>query len=668
LATPGYKGIESIPRIIQWFIENDDKVRSELWSVEELRKNLTVWTVNLFQGNDNAKIKKTINILFHEFTYLLLPQLEKLDKKTYLTKEDEEEYNYLRVRITFQNAQLRISGWLYRQKFGVEFVPYGNPYEILGFFDDFLNFYEIIGVSPSASSDEIKKAYRTKAKTLHPDVGGDAESFKQVKEAYDVLSDEGKRQEFDKKYQLYQKRHQFEITLDEDPFHDNIPTDDDTKKQASFSIGFNWKAYLRNIAIVVFVFVVIRAIVGLVDSTTSTPTSTTFSSTTVKKVSDTNSPPQIKQPDSASSRPAAWENIDQRMKDMETTLITNFGDFKWDNVELEPVFTVYKDQTEGDPAIIIISCISKHGYEQLVQSATRENDIKAIVESFTRSPREEFAKENFLLLLSLSDLFDQKLNNPLYSNVEFEKIDEGWIGRSLLGAWDSINQEMIINPDLPVLLEPKKVEVAQAQSASPVATKQKQEVTKPEAKETKKLTSFTLGSTEEEVKAVMGTPSSAGYGMWSYEYSIVNFDSNGKVTGWSDISNNLKVSIGAKIKDAAPFTLGSTSKDVVDAMGTPTSINFDMWSYEYSIVNFDASGKVVGWSNISNNLKVTIGTKKKDALSFTIGSTKQQVVDAMGTPTSINYDMWSYEYSIVNFDSNGMVTGWSDISNNLKVK
>ncbi|HYH18348.1 MAG TPA: J domain-containing protein [Azospirillum sp.] len=62
--------------------------------------------------------------------------------------------------------------------------------------------YEILGVSPSASAEDIRKAYRKLAKTWHPDLNAgrpDAEQrFKEISTAYDLLSDPDKRARFDR--------------------------------------------------------------------------------------------------------------------------------------------------------------------------------------------------------------------------------------------------------------------------------------------------------------------------------------------------------------------------------------------------------------------------------------------------------------------------------------
>ncbi|MDP2650842.1 MAG: DnaJ C-terminal domain-containing protein [bacterium] len=61
------------------------------------------------------------------------------------------------------------------------------------------DYYEILGIKKTASKEEVKKAYRSLAHKHHPDrPGGSAERFKEVSEAYQILSDDEKRQQYDK--------------------------------------------------------------------------------------------------------------------------------------------------------------------------------------------------------------------------------------------------------------------------------------------------------------------------------------------------------------------------------------------------------------------------------------------------------------------------------------
>lgn len=79
---------------------------------------------------------------------------------------------------------------------------------------EFVDYYKILGVAKTATSDEIKKAYRKLARKLHPDLNPDDQEaqlkFQQINEANEVLSDPEKRKKYDQFGKDWQHADQFE--------------------------------------------------------------------------------------------------------------------------------------------------------------------------------------------------------------------------------------------------------------------------------------------------------------------------------------------------------------------------------------------------------------------------------------------------------------------------
>ena len=71
-----------------------------------------------------------------------------------------------------------------------------------------MDYYGVLGVSQSATQDDIRKAYRKLAHKYHPDKGGDESKFKEVNEAYQILGNKEKREQYDKFGRVFEGQNQ----------------------------------------------------------------------------------------------------------------------------------------------------------------------------------------------------------------------------------------------------------------------------------------------------------------------------------------------------------------------------------------------------------------------------------------------------------------------------
>ena len=82
-----------------------------------------------------------------------------------------------------------------------------------------MNHYTTLGLERNASDEDIKRAFRRLAMKHHPDRGGDAERFKQIEEAYRVLSDPKSRAQYDNPYQNFGGPSGFRVNINSGEFN-----------------------------------------------------------------------------------------------------------------------------------------------------------------------------------------------------------------------------------------------------------------------------------------------------------------------------------------------------------------------------------------------------------------------------------------------------------------
>lgn len=203
---------------------------------------------------------------------------------------------------------------------------------------------------------------------------------------------------------------------------------------------------------------------------------------------------------------------------------------------------------------------------------------------------------------------------------------------------------------------------------------------------------WSIGSRRADVIQIQGQPSQTTrydtlcQETLSYSNSTVVLN-NGIVTEFEDNAKNLKATNQnspqpVPATDGINWTLGSTKEEVFRIQGTPARIvrydtaNREILFYGNSTLSL-AGGRVIGYSNYDNNLRVSVApiiyNLGNSDNFWTLGSERNEVLRVQGTPTQVVLnssaceEIFHYGDSTVEL-TNGFTSGYNNVGNNLQVQ
>ncbi|MHB8927663.1 MAG: DnaJ domain-containing protein [Bacillota bacterium] len=517
----------------------------------------------------------------------------------------------------FAGVLAELAGAALRQVFGPPKGAFGGRSARL------IDYYEVLQVSRDAEPEVIDMAYKALVKKHHPDVGGDVERMKLINEAYHVLRDPGRRKVYDR--QLSEETAEREASASREA---SAPRSSEESRDAgrpgtsarrsSGTVGESGSAeagYPSNTQLAaVTVMVGFLILMGVIWAFAS----------------------QISQQTPGNGTAAQSQSTSADNSSTSTTA-TKLSVIKPSTV---PGSTNVAPDLKENEILVGVPSVAALKIRRGPGSSWDEVAV--------------LSNRGAMELQALSgDWFygwawpDQNSKSPV----------EGWASRLYL--------------ELYVFNTQTQKYTLRSHAPSGAASKQTGSGTQAGQGTSTAQETFGFGSSKDEVRSIMGTPTAiySGLNQWSYGLSSVTFDGT-VVSGWDNTGHNLKVYVGSRDPSAPSITLGSTMDQVILAMGTPSSVypGLHQWSYGLSTVNF-SGGVVNGWNNIGGNLKVFLGVRDPTAPAFSVGSTKAEVLAAMGTPTAIwpGLNTWDYELSSVSFTGD-LVSGWNDISKILKIR
>ena len=588
---PVYSGRASIPSIVSWFIQYDLKFGDGKDAIQ-LHSIISEKIYSVFDQERKELIHESINNLYHDYVLQLL-EYNALEEEIKSNHQKKMQYEKMGTEIVIQMALLRVMGWLYSELFDESFIPYGNSLDASGYFDDYVDHYHILGVSQYADNNEIRSAYRKLAKIHHPDISGDVAKFKSIKTSYEVLSDDLKRAEFDERYNLYQSKHALDTPEDIVLFNYQYVTKTQVDPVTSRKT-ISWDRVISSSLAIIFTLLVIPFLLVNVTSSEDHAEDDPAATEEIEEVAE-----------AEQNEEEEDQLVIQDFSEIEEFLNDTYSGYLVDDVEFIPIFELFDNEEDGGADVIMSIYITAAGYEYILEQPTlteRDALIENVIWELSEFPAEEIGMDNFIAELYLFDYLTYEPNENLYNFVDWNSEAEQWGVSEYLGHHDGYTNTLYINPELPEVIQGNE-EVNVSGDTGDEEETFTDENDSPQEENSINTDTISLGSEEEHVRSVMGTPDSITAHIWHYGPSFITFDREGNVDGWNDRTNFLPVDLGMKKPNAPGIQIGSTMDDVVDAMGTPDSIIAHMWHYGPSFITFDREGNVDGWNDRSGVLK-----------------------------------------------------------------
>jgi len=481
--------------------------------------------------------------------------------------------------------------------------------------EGFIDYYELLGVSPNASTELIKKAYRIGTKNAHPDTGGSEAEFIVLQIAYETLTDSFKRKEYDEKYKKMEFLKYDNLNKEKQDYAKQFQsTNSDAKESDTINdespISRNLNRGKPKWRIIASGFVLLLVIAKLFDNIFP-----------VEDYVDTSSYTNV-----GYISPIGEGEPNENLDDLVD--LNHVGN----DIETSESF----EENQNVDTLVESKVIEENN----IMENNSVNHIPQIAEVVNTIPpvlgNENFSigstKEEVFAVMGTPTQISSYINQWNYglSSIDFDDND-------MVSGWNNYKDNL-------------HVHVAHSESGF----------------------TFTMGSSKTEVLKSMGTPTqiSSYINQWNYGLSSIDFDDNDNVSGWNNYKDNLHVHV-AHSGSGFTFTIGSSKAEVLKSMGTPTQISsyINQWNYGLSSIDFDDNDMVSGWNNYKDNLHVHVA-HSESGFTFTMGSSKAEVLKTMGTPTQISsyINQWNYGLSSIDFDDNDNVSGWNNYKNNLKLK